>query len=138
MDRDKRHPLHDLLMPILGEWTPLFAKWEELRPQILELQRERRTEAMRGDRERKLSRIDKRLAELRAEIGPTQPRERYLWSDGKIVADSWQELVSHWRFLQRNAAWPVGPAGGPLSDDERAGWGLLINRRTSNGAEKIG
>lgn len=138
MEGDKRHPLYDLLVPHLDEWAPLFAKWEELRPQILELQRERHGAVMVGDRHRRLAGIDRRLAELRAEIGPTQPRERYLWSDGKIVADSWQELVSHWRFLQRNAAWPVGPAGGPLSDDERAGWGLLINRRTSNGAEKIG
>lgn len=138
MEANKRHPLHDVLVPHLDEWAHLFARWEELRPQILELQKERHTEVMRGDRDRKLARIDRRLAELRAEIGPTQPRERYIWADGKVIGDTWFEFVSHWRFLQRKAAWPVGPAGGPLSDDERAGWGLLINRRTSNGAEKIG
>lgn len=138
MQADKHHPLHDLLVPHLDEWAPLFAKWEELRPQILELQKERHGAVMVGDRHRRLAGIDRRLADLRAEIGPTQPRERYIWTDGKVIGDTWFELVSHWRFLQRKAAWPVGPAGGPLADDERAAWELLIKGRAANGVEKIG
>lgn len=126
MGASKQHPLHDLLVPILDQWAGLYCRWEEIRPQILQLERERHVEVMSGDRERKLPRIHRHLAELRAEIEPTQPRERYIWADGKVIGDTWFEFVSHWRFLQRKAAWPVGPTGSPVTEEENAAWRLLV------------
>lgn len=134
---EKKHPLHDVLVPHLDEWAPLFSRWEDLSRELSELQKQRQAEAMCGDRNRKLARIDRRLAELRAEIWPTQPGRRYLWSEGKVFADAWVEFVTHWRRLQQKAAWSVGPAGAPLADEERAAWELLIKGRSANGIEKI-
>lgn len=126
MKANKRHPLHGLLVPILDRWAGLYSRWEELRPQILELQRERRAEVMRGDRHRRLARIDRQLAELRAQLPPTQPGWRYIWSDGRVVADAWQEFVSHWRRLQGDSTEPVGPSGGQLAESERTTWEKVI------------
>ena len=132
-----RHPFHDLLAPRLTDWAPLYEQWEHLRAEVESLEAECHLELMTGDQCRRLRTLYRELALLRAEIEPTQPRERYLWSNAAVVTDTWREFVTHWRRLQRNAAWPIGPSAERLTDDERAAWKLLIRGRSANGVEKI-
>ena len=123
-----KHPFHDVLTKN-WDWAASFAKWETLFPQIQELEKARVLETGLGDRNRKLRTIYKQLALLRAEIAETQPADRYLLSDAKVILDTWKTFTDHWRALQHKAAWPVGPAGEKLKTAEKSAWEALIQDR---------
>jgi hypothetical protein len=119
-----KHAFHDVLA---GDWSwvDLFHRWEELYPQIQDLERQRTREIMQGDRSGKLRHIYRELARLRAQISECQPAERYLFNEAKVILDTWKEFVDHWRRLQHKAAWAIGPSGQKLRDDQKSAWETL-------------
>ena len=116
----EEHPLHSILTRDYKRWVPLFVRWEALREQIAFLEERRAWQLSINDRDRQLAKIERKLAILCAELPETQPAERYLISDAKIVCDTWSEFVSFWRELQSTYAYPVNPLGVELKSNGMA------------------
>lgn len=135
MPRNERHPLHDVLVPHLDDWAPLFARWEVLVNQMRILEKQAKREIMVGGRSRRLGELYRRLAILRAELSETQPRHRYFVGGARVIADVWGEFIGHWRRFQGKSAEPVGPSGDPLAESEKVTWEKLIKGKEVSGEE---
>ena len=135
MPRNERHPLHEVLVPHLNDWAPLFARWEVLVNQMRILEEHAKREIMVGGRSRRLGEIYRRLAILRAEISETQPLDRYLMSGARVIADVWGELIGHWRRLQGLSIATIGPDGGRLVESQKVTWEKLIKGKEESGED---
>lgn len=134
--------ISEILAPVMenySDWVPRFAKWEELQTRLDKLLEEKKHSHRTLDRSRQGWRIDKEIAEVRADMEGTTPVYRFMFNDAAILVDLWKTFVMEWRDLQLQNSIPVGPTGKPLTEspsEEKEAWKRLISHMLPKG-EKI-
>ena len=106
-----------------AERRPPLVLWSEVE-QCLEKMQGGITEKAR---QKKVAKIETRLAEINTELDALRPAAFLHWQDGRIQCDCRVKFIEHWREVQSQIAEPCGVLGDGLTDMERPAWKALVS-----------
>jgi hypothetical protein len=124
--RENRQTGDNVFLAVPQLEIPPYIDWKDVEGAVALLDDEGITPAAR---EKALSKIGKRVAELEAEIIRLSPVGFFVFKNGNVKNDARVEFLTHWRVLQADVSGPIGPQGVTLDlspEPEKEAWKKLV------------